>query len=167
MKDIGRFWSAWIDGKGKFAEAAMFEPPDFKWIREKLSGGGAAGETSLQMILEEMTATLTLYTFDVDAMRAFGLAVRAPQPFQFRRELVDTRAQTTSMIAIRCNATLDLEFPDWDRKKPEGVKIPLFLTSYRQFRNGVLEMHIDPEGGVIDNGSGNLLDGAMRAIGRR
>ena len=167
MKDIGRFWSAFIDGKGKFAEAATFEEPDFKWVREKVNGGGAAGETSAPMIMEELTASLTLYTYDPDAMRAFGLAVRVPQPFQFRQELFDTKSQTSSMIAIRANATLDLEFPDWDRKKLEGVKLSLFITSYRRFRNGILEMHIDPEAGIIDAGSGNLLDGAMRAIGRR
>jgi len=166
MKDLGRFWSAWIDGKGKFSENASFEEPDLKWIREKLGGGGAAGETSAPMLLEEMTASVTFYNYDIDAIRAFGLSIKAPQPFQFRRELFDTRSQTSSMIAIRVNATIDLEFPDWDRKKLEGVKLPLFITSYRRFRNGVLELHVDPEAGIIDMGDGNLLDAANRAIGR-
>jgi len=166
MRDVGRFWSAWIDGKGKFSENASFEEPDLKWIREKVGGGGAAGETSAPMILEEMTGSVTFYNYDVDAIRAFGLAIKAPQPFQFRRELFDTRNQTSSMIAIRVNATIDLEFPDWDRKKLEGVKLPLFISSYRRFRNGVLEIHVDPEAGIIDMGDGNLLDGANRAIGR-
>ena len=166
MKDLGRFWSVWIDGKGKFSEAASFEEPDLKWIREKMAGGGAAGETSAQMLLEEMTSSVTFYNYDIDAVNAFGLAIKAPQPFQFRRELFDTRSQTSSMIAIRVTATLDLEFPDWDRKKLEGVKLPLFISSYRRFRNGVLELHVDPEAGIIADASGNLLDAANRAIGR-
>jgi P2 family phage contractile tail tube protein len=166
MKDIGRFWSAFVDGKGKFAEAASFEEPDFKWTREKFAGGGAAAEASVQMILEELTASLTLYTYDPDAMKVFGLAVRSPQPFQFRRELHDTKTQAVSTIAIRVQATLDIEFPDWDRKKLEGVKLPMFLTSYRRFRDGILEAHIDPEAGIINFGSGNVLDATNRAIGR-
>lgn len=167
MKDIGRAWSAFIDGKGKFAESASFEEPDFKWIREKIAGGGMSGETSVPMMLEEQVATLGLYTYDLDAMRVFGLSVKAPQPFIFRRELFDSRSQVTSNITIRCLASMDLEFPNWDRKKPEGIKIPLFLVNYRRFRNGILELHHDPESGIVADGSGNLLAESSRAIGRR
>ncbi|MCW5712748.1 phage major tail tube protein [Shinella sp.] len=116
MKDLGRAWSAFIDGKGKFAENASFKEPDFKWIREKIAGGGMSGEISAPMMLEEQTATLTMYTYDLDAMRAFGLSVKAPQSFIFRRELFDTRLQTTSAITIRMLATMDIEFPEWDLK---------------------------------------------------
>lgn len=167
MKDLGRAWSAHIDGKGKFAEGASFKEPDFKWIREKIAGGGMSGETSAQMMLEEMTSTLTMYTYDEDAMRAFGLAINVPQPFIFRRELFDTRTQVRSNITIRTLATLDLEFPEWDRKRLEGVKIPLFLVNYRRFRNGVLELHHDPENGIIADETGNLMAETNRAIGRR
>lgn len=166
MKDIGRFWSAFIDGKGKFAEAMSFEEPDFKWIRETFAGGGSAAESSVQMILEELKATLTLHTYDPDAMRVFGLAAGSPQAFQFRRELHDNKTQETGVIAIRVMATLDIEFPDWDRKKLEGVKLPLFISSYRRFRNGILETHVDPEAGIINFGSGNVLEATNRAIGR-
>ncbi|CAK7257558.1 MULTISPECIES: phage major tail tube protein [unclassified Shinella] len=167
MKDLGRAWSAFIDGKGKFAENASFKEPDFKWIREKIAGGGMSGEISAPMMLEEQTATLTMYTYDLDAMRAFGLSVKAPQSFIFRRELFDTRLQTTSAITIRMLATMDIEFPEWDRKRLEGVKIPLFIVNYRRFRNGVLELHHDPESGIFADGSGNLLSESSRAIGRR
>lgn len=167
MKDLGRAWSAFIDGKGKFAEGASFKEPDFKWIREKIAGGGMSGETSAQMMLEEQEAVLTLYNYDVDVMRSFGLSIKAPQPFIFRRELFDTRSQVTSSITIRTMASIDLEFPEWDRKRLEGVKIPLFVVNYRRFRNGVLELHHDPENGIIADGTGNLMAESNRAIGRR
>lgn len=167
MKDLGRAWSVFVDNKGKFSEGASFKEPDFKWIREKIAGGGMSGETSAQMMLEEMVGTLTMYTYDVDVMRAFGLAINVPQPFQFRRELFDTRSQVRSNITIRAVGTMDLEFPEWDRKRLEGVKIPLFFTNYRRFRNGVLEFHADPENGIFGGPEGNLLAETNRAIGRR
>lgn len=166
MKDIGRAWSAFIEDKGKFAEAASFKEPDLKWIREQYAGGGAIAERSVPMLLEELKCELTMYNYDPDAIAAFGLAVGSPQAFQFRRELFDTSAQTTSSIVVHTLATVDLEFPDWDRKKLEGVKLPLFVTTYRRFRDGVLELHIDPEGGIIDMGDGNILAETNRAIGR-
>lgn len=166
MKHIPRAWSAFIDDKGKFAESASFKEPDLRWVRETYAGGGMAGEVSAHMLMEEMRGELMLYNYDPDAMSAFGITIGEPLPFQFRRELFDTESQTRQSYVIHTLASIDLEFPEWDRRRLEGVKLPLFIKKYRRFVDGVLKMHIDPEAGIIDGGDGNILAETNRAIGR-
>lgn len=167
MKSVGRFFSAFIQDKGKFAESAQVKEPDLKYARETVAGGGMIGEVEVPLIMEAMKAELTLYNYDEDAIALFGIAPGVPQKFQFRRELFNTREQSSQPVVIHLIATLDLEFSEWDRKKLEGVKIPLFVTSYRRFLDGVQQFHIDPEAGIFEFEGANTLDAAMRAIGRR
>lgn len=166
MLNIARAWSAFIDDKGKFAENATFQEPDLKWFRETYAGGGMSGEVSIPMLMEEMKAELGLYNYDLDAMNAFGITVQEPMSFQFRRELFDSNSQQKSSYVIHTLASIDLEFPEWERRRHEGVKLPLFIKTYRRFVDGVMTMHIDPENGIIDDGNGNLLADTNRIIGR-
>lgn len=166
MQNIARAWSAFIDDKGKFAENATFKEPDLKWFREIHAGGGMGGEVSNPMLMEELRAELNLYNYDLDAMNAFGITVREPMPFQFRRELFDSNSQQKSSYVIHTLASIDLEFPEWERKRKEGLKLPLFIKTYRRFVDGVLTLHLDFENGIIADGNGNLLADTNRIIGR-
>jgi P2 family phage contractile tail tube protein len=166
MKQTGRYFSAFIDGKGKFAETASVKEPDLKWVREGYAGGGMVGEIEVPLILEALKAELTLYNYDRDATRIFGIAPGVPQSFQFRRELFDTREQGSESVVIHMRATMDLEFGEWGRKNLEGVKLPLFVHTYRRFVNGVEEYHIDPEGMIMRFNGNDVLADARRAIGR-
>lgn len=167
MKQIGRFFSAFIAGAGKFAEAASVKEPDLKWVRESFAGGGMTGEVEIPMIMEAMKAELTLYNYDRDAMRSFGVYPGTPCAFQFRREMFDSRTGTSESVVIHLTATIDLEMPEWDRKKLEGIKLALFPTIYRRWQNGVDEYHIDPENGIFNFDGNPAFEGANRAIGRR
>lgn len=166
MKQTGRYFSAFIDGKGKFAETASVKEPDLKWIRESFAGGGMAGEVEVPLILEAMKAELTLFNYDRDAIDIFGLTPAVPLPFQFRRELFDTRAQGSEMVVIHMLATIDLEFPEWNRKNLEGVKLSLSVQTYRRFVNGVEQYHVDPQNMIFSVNGTDVLAEARRAIGR-
>ncbi|MBX8801930.1 hypothetical protein HBA92_14335 [Ochrobactrum sp. MR28] len=166
MKQVGRFYSAFIDGKGKFAETASVKEPDLKWVREAYAGGGMVGEVEVPLILEAMKGEITLYNYDKDAIDIFGIMPGVPQSFQLRRELFDTRAQGSEDIVIHLRATLDIELPEWNRKNLEGVKLPLFVHTYRRFVNGVEHYHIDPEEMIFRVNGTDTLEGARRAIGR-
>lgn len=166
MKQVGRYFSGFIDGKGKFAETASIKEPDLKWIREAYAGGGMIGEVEAPMLLEALKAEITLYNYDKDAIDIFGITPGVPQPFQFRRELFDTRKQGSEDVVIHLRATLDIELPEWNRKNLEGVKLPLFVHTYRRFLNGVEQFHIDPEEMIFRANGTDVLAGARRAIGR-
>ncbi|MCK9549640.1 phage major tail tube protein [Aquamicrobium sp.] len=166
MKQTGRYFSAFIDGKGKFAELATVKEPDLKWVREGYAGGGMVGEVEPALILEALKGEMTLYNYDQDAINIFGLVPGMPQPFQFRRELFDTRDQGSESVVIHMHASVDLEFPEWGRKSLEGVKLPLFIHTYRRFLNGVEQYHIDPEGMIFRVNGNDALVEARRAIGR-
>lgn len=166
MKSVGRFFSAHIDGKGKFAETASIKEPDLKWMREGFAGGGMVGEVEVPMILEAMKAELTLFNYDEDAINLFGIKPSMPQKFQFRRELFDTKTQKVQAVVVHIFGTIDLEFSEWDRKKLEGLKVPIFVTTYRRWLDGVEQFHIDPEAGTFDVDGVNAMSDSMRAIGR-
>ena len=166
MKQTGRYFSAFIDGKGKFAEAASVKEPDLKWVREGYAGGGMVGEIEVGLILEAMKGELSLFNYDVDAINVFGINPGVPLPFQFRRELFDTREQGSESVVIHMKATMDLEFPEWNRKNLEGVKLPLFIHTYRRFLNGIEQYHVDMEAMIFRVNGNDVLAEARRAIGR-
>lgn len=166
MKQTGRYFSAFIDGKGKFAETATVKEPDLKWVREGYAGGGMVGEIEVGLILEALKGELTLFNYDADAINIFGVTPGVPQSFQFRRELFDTREQGSESVVIHMRATMDLEFPEWNRKNLEGVKLPLFVHTYRRFLNGVEQYHVDPEAMILRVNGTDVLAEARRAIGR-
>lgn len=166
MKSVGRFFSAFIDGKGKFAETASIKEPDLKWLREGFAGGGMIGEVEVPLIMEAMKAELTLYNYDEDAISLFGINPSLPQKFQFRRELFDTKTQQSQAVVVHIFGTIDLEFSEWDRKKLEGLKVPIFVTTYRRYLDGVPQFHIDPELGIFDVDGVGVFGDTMRSIGR-
>lgn len=166
MKQTGRYFSAFIEGKGKFAETSTVKEPDFKWIREGYAGGGMVGEIEVPLILEAMKAELALFNYDTDAITVFGVTPGVPLSFQFRRELFDTRDQGSESVVIHMKATMDLEFPEWNRKNLEGVTLPLFVHTYRRFLNGIEQYHVDMEAMIFRVNGVDVLAEARRAIGR-
>ena len=166
MKDIAKYFGLQVDGRGYAGEVASFTPPELTLAIEDKRAGGMDAPEAVDMGMEGLTCSWTIFSYDRDLLALWGLTANGRVAVSARASLESADGTKTAVKLSSRGLITQLREGEWT----PGQGVPLTFTQrcdfFERTHGGVVVHRIDIPNMVRVIGGTDQLEEHRRNIGR-
>ena len=166
IPSVLKAYACFIDGRG-YAGKADVELPELSIVTEEYAAGGMSGKIKLDMgLVEAIDAKFTLYDYEPDVLKQWGLVNGNAVSLTFRGAKQDDAGSTPVPIKVTCRGQLQtLGMGSWEAGAKTSMECTLNCRSYRIEVGGETLIEIDAERMIRTVGGTDQMQELRGAIG--
>lgn len=166
IPSVLKAYSLFVDGRG-YAGKADVELPELSIVTEEYAAGGMSGKIKLDMgLVEAVDAKFTLYDYEPDVIKQWGLINGNAVALTFRGAKQDDAGGAPVPIKVTCRGQLQmLGFGSWEAGAKTSLECTLNCRSYKLEVGGVTLIEIDAERMIRTVGGVDQMQSLRGAIG--
>lgn len=166
IPSVLKAYSLFVDGRG-YAGKADVELPELSIVTEEYAAGGMSGKIKLDMgLIEAIDAKFTLYDYDADILKQWGLSNGNAVSVVFRGAKQDDSGADPVPVKVTCRGQLQMAgFGSWEAGAKTSLECTINCRSYRLEIGGETLIEIDAERMIRTVGGVDQMQQLRGAIG--
>lgn len=166
IPSVLKAYSLFVDGRG-YAGKADLELPELSVTTEEYAAGGMSGKIKLDMgLVEAIDAKFTLYDYEPDVLKLWGLIDGNAVAVTFRGAKQDDGGNDPVPVKVTCRGQLQMAgFGSWEAGAKTSLECTLNCRAYKLEVGGETLIEIDAERMVRIVGGTDQMAALRGAIG--
>ena len=159
--------NAFVEGKGYAGKFKEFKLPKLAIKTEDIMAGGMLGAIEADMGLEKLEASLTLYEWNKDIIKRFGVVNHAGIGFRFTfvAEREDASEELTHIEVVLRGRIKEMEADAFKKGESPALPIQLAVSYYRYEQAAETLIEIDMTNYIYKVGGVDLYAKRREALG--
>jgi uncharacterized protein len=166
IPSVLKAYSLFVDGRG-YAGKADVELPELSVTTEEYAAGGMSAKIKLDMgLVEAIDAKFTLYDYEPDVLKLWGLVDGSAVALTFRGAKVDDAGGEPVPIKVACRGQMHMAgFGSWEAGAKTSLECTVNCRSYKLEIGGETLIEIDAERMIRTVGGVDQMQALRGAIG--